>query len=101
MRRSRRVWRSDPPLRVTVAELLQHGLDRHPEAVAIQWTDSDVVVCRRHALDPVVLRIIKQIRPMADGAKVLLGRGRHRPNCVHCVTQQDYRRQVERVRQRR
>lgn len=59
--------------RVSVGEILRHGLDRHPRAVAIFWRDSQAVVCRKHATTPGQLAAMTQVRSAADEATLLTG----------------------------
>ena len=86
------------PDRITVGELVERGLDRHPDAVAIVWVDSDVLVCRTHALEPVTLQIMSQLRRATDLAIVLVGEAQQRRGCVHCALHEGYRRRLERRR---
>lgn len=96
-------WRSPvEPDRVDVQELVEHGLDRHPEALGIVWPDG-VLVCRRHVEDPLVRRVMGQLRRPADTAAVLTSRYSNRllPSCIHCTVQTKHMRRVTERRTRR
>jgi hypothetical protein len=80
--------RRQPVGRVSVRELSEHGLDRHPGAVAIYWPDSQSVVCRDHATSAIALRVTGAVRSPSDEAVVLTRRDeaarRLRRQCLAC-----------------
>jgi hypothetical protein len=57
--------------RISVRELSEHGLDRHPAAVAIYWPDSQRVVCRDHATSAIALKVTGAVREPSEEAVVL------------------------------
>jgi hypothetical protein len=65
--------RPTDPGTVTVGELVEHGLSRHPRAVGIVWPDTQVTVCRRHVEDDHARRMLEVVRPAGDVARLLVG----------------------------
>ena len=59
------------PLTVTNSELAQHGLERHPDAVGIEWEDHGFALtrtCRRHV--DALRRSYRDVEP--DGLNALV-----------------------------
>jgi hypothetical protein len=75
---------SGPPAVVSVVELATRGLDRHPLASGVRWTDPGLVVCRRHLLGPLALRSTAQSRAPRDMAVVVFD-AREAGECLACL----------------
>jgi hypothetical protein len=59
--------------RISVRELVVHGLGRRPLACGVFWPDTQVTVCRKHIEDESTRRMLDAVRPATDIAKVLVG----------------------------
>jgi hypothetical protein len=69
---------------ISIAELTDAGLSNHPAARGIFFSETDVVICRKHACDADFRGLLAQLRAPGIPIVVLLP---HRPidrGCLRC-----------------